>query len=158
MESNPYNLKLLDEKPSGYLDADEFFDLLKKKKIPLADKDNLPRFANGNDIKMFKVKRIGSGGSTPTVYKNPTESKIDEILDNMKNNNNSLLGKEILKKKKAKILEIFDKAQDQVESRTSIAEKVAESLDVSCNRKLVRKVLAEQRSTKLEKLKKKSLI
>ena len=154
MESNPYNLKLLDEKPSGYLDADEFFDLLKKKKIPLADKDNLPRFANGNDIKMFKVKRIGSGGSTPTVYKNPTESKIDEILDNMKNNNNSLLGKEILKKKKAKILEIFDKAQDQVESRTSIAEKVAESLDVSCNRKLVRKVLDEQRSSKLEKLKK----
>ena len=154
MESNPYNLKLLDEKPSGYLDADEFFDLLKKKKIPLADKDNLPRFANGNDIKMFKVKRIGSGGSTPTVYKNPTESKIDEILDNMKNNNNSLLGKEILKKKKAKILEIFDKAQDQVESRTSIAEKVAESLDVSCNRKLVRKVLDEQRSSKLVKLKK----
>ena len=154
MESNPYNLKLLDEKPSGYLDADEFFDLLKKKKVPLADKDNLPRFANGNDIKMFKVKRIGSGGSTPTVYKNPTESKIDEILDNMKNNNNSLLGKEILKKKKAKILEIFDKAQDQVESRTSIAEKVAESLDVSCNRKLVRKVLDEQRSTDLKKLKK----
>ena len=154
MESNPYNLKLLDEKPSGYLDADEFFDLLKKKKIPLADKDNLPRFANGNDIKMFKVKRIGSGGSTPTVYKNPTESKIDEILDNMKNNNNSLLGKEILKKKKAKILEIFDKAQDQAVSRTSIAEKVAESLDVSCNRKLVRKVLDEQRSSELEKLKK----
>ena len=154
MKSNPYKLKLLDEKPSGYLDADEFFDLLKKKKIPLADKDNLPRFANGNDIKMFKVKRIGSGGSTPTVYKNPTESKIDEILDNMKNNNNSLLGKEILKKKKAKILEIFDKAQDQVESRTSIAEKVAESLDVSCNRKLVRKVLDEQRSSNLKKLKK----
>ena len=154
MESNPYNLKLLDEKPSGYLDADEFFDLLKKKKIPLADKDNLPRFANGNDIKMFKVKRIGSGGSSPTVYKNPTESKIDEILDNMKNNNNSLLGKEILKKKKAKILEIFDKAQDQAESRTSIAEKVAESLNVSCNRKLVRKVLDEQRSSNLKKLKK----
>jgi hypothetical protein len=72
----------------------------------------------------------------------------------MKNNNNSLLGKEILKKKKAKILEIFDMAQDQAESRTSIAEKVAESLDVSCNRKLVRKVLDEQRSSKLEKLKK----
>ena len=154
MESNPYNLKLLDEKPSGYLDGDEFFDLLKRKKVPLADKDNLPRFCNANDIKMFKVKRIGSGGATPTVYKNPTESKIAEILDNMKNNNNSVLGKEILKKKKAKILEIFDKAQDQAESRTSIAEKVAESLDVSCNRKLVRKVLDEQRSSKLEKLKK----
>ena len=32
MESNPYNLKLLDEKPSGYLDGDEFFNLLKRKK------------------------------------------------------------------------------------------------------------------------------
>jgi hypothetical protein len=59
-----------------------------------------------------------------------------------------------LKKKKAKILEIFDKAQDQVESRTSIAEKVAESLNVSCNRKLVAKVLDEKRSSELKKLKK----
>jgi hypothetical protein len=72
----------------------------------------------------------------------------------MKKNNNSLIGKEILKKKKAKILEIFDKAQDQVESRTSIAEKVAESLNVSCNRKLVAKVLYEKRSSELKKLKK----
>ena len=32
MESNPYNLKTLDEKPSNYLDGDEFFNLLKKKK------------------------------------------------------------------------------------------------------------------------------
>ena len=156
MKSNPYKLKLLDEKPSGYLDADEFFELLKRKKVPLADKDNLPRFCSGNGIKMFKVKRIGSGGATPTVYKNPTESIIAEILDNMKNNNNSVIGKDILKKKRAKILEIFDKAKDQAESRTSIAEKVAESLDVSCNRKLVRKVLDEQRPTDLDKLKKKS--
>ena len=35
-----------------------------------------------------------------------------------------------------------------------LAEKVAKSLDVSCNRKLVRKVLDEQRSSELEKLKK----
>ncbi len=154
MKSNPYNLKLLDEKPSGYLDADDFFDLLKRKKIPLADKDNLPRFANGNDIKMHKVKREGSGGATPTIYKIPIETKLAEILISMKNNNNSLLGKEILKNKKAKILEIFDKAKDKAETRTSIAEKVAESLDVSCNRKLVKKVLDEQRSSKLEKLKK----
>jgi hypothetical protein len=154
MKSNPYNLKLLDEKPSGYLDADEFFNLLKRKKVPLANKDNLPRFSNGYGIKMFKIKRIGSGGATPTVYKIPTGSKIAEILDSMKKNNNSVLGRDMLKNKKAKILEIFDKAQDQAESRTSIAEKVAESLDVACNRKLVRKVLDEQRSSKLEKLKK----
>ena len=29
MESNPYNLKVLDEKPSGYLSAEEFVDFLK---------------------------------------------------------------------------------------------------------------------------------
>ena len=90
MKSNPYNLKTLDKKPSNYLDGDEFFELLKRKKVPLADKDNLPRFSNGYGIKMFKIKRIGSGGATPTIYKNPTESKIDEILDNMKNNNNNI--------------------------------------------------------------------
>ena len=154
MESNPYNLKTLDEKPSNYLDGDEFFNLLKKKKIPLSDKDNLPRFAHGNNIQMHKVKREGSGGTTPTIYKIPSETKLAEILISMKKNNNSLLGKEILKKKKAKILEIFDKAKDKAETRTSIAEKVAESLDVSCNRKLVRKVLDEQRPSDLDKLKK----
>ena len=154
MESNPYNLKTLDKKPLNYLDGDEFFNLLIKKKIPLADKDNLPRFAYGNNIQMHKVKREGSGGATPTIYKIPSETKLAEILINMKKNNNSLIGKEILKKKKAKILEIFDKAQDQVESRTSIAEKVAESLNVSCNRKLVAKVLYEKRSSELKKLKK----
>ena len=72
----------------------------------------------------------------------------------MKKNNNSLLGREILKKKKTKILEIFDGAKDLAESRTSIAEKVAESLNVSCNRKLVAKVLDDKRSSNLKKLKK----
>ena len=154
MESNPYNLKTLDEKPSNYLDGDELFDLLKKKKIPLADKDNLPRFAHVNNIQMHKVKREGSAGTTPTIYKVPSETKLADILNNMKNNNNSMIGKEILKKKKAKILEIFDNAKDQVESRTSIAEKVAESLNVSCNRKLVAKVLDDQRVSNFKKLKK----
>ena len=154
MQSNPYNLKTLDEKPSNYLDGDEFFNLLKKKKIPLADKDNLPRFAYGNNIQMYKVKRIGSGGATPTIYKIPSENKLAEILEGMKKNNNSVLGKEILNNKKAKILEIFDNAKDQAESRTSIAEKVAKSLNVSCNRKLVSKVLDQQRSSRLKKLKK----
>ena len=154
MESNPYNLKTLDEKPSNYLDGDEFFNLLKKKKIPLADKDNLPRFAYGNNIQMYKLKRVGSGGATPTVYKIPSETKLSEILDSMKENNNSLLGRKILKLKKTKILQIFDNAKDKEEWRTSIAEKVAESLNVSCNRKLVTKVLYDKRSSGLKKLKK----
>ena len=59
-----------------------------------------------------------------------------------------------MKKKKEKILEIFDKAEDRKETRTSIAAKVAKSLGVNCNRKLVKAVLDAKRSSKLEKLKK----
>ena len=103
---------------------------------------------------MYKTERDGSAGSVPTIYKSPTSNKINEILESMKNNNNSILGKDILKKKKIKILEIFDKSEEHVESRTSIAKKVAKSLGVSCNRKLVRSVLNSKRSSKLEKLKK----
>ena len=154
MDHNPYNLKKLDKKPSDYLDADEFINFLKKKNIPVKRKDNLPRFANGNGIQMIRIKRVGKGGSTPAAYKIPSEKKISDILQSMRENNNSVLGKEILKKKKIKILEIFDKAEDQKESRTSIAERVAESLGVSCNRKLVRSVLDSQRSSRLKKLKK----
>ena len=84
----------------------------------------------------------------------PSESKINEIIDNLKSNNNSLLGREIVKKKKEKILEVFDKAEDQTESRTSIAEKVSEILGTPCNRKLVKSVLDQKRSSKLNKLKK----
>ena len=154
MQNNPYNLKQVDEIPAGYLDADEFVNFLNKHKIIIKRKDNLPRLAYNNSINMLLVTRIGRAGSVPTIYKTPTSSQIKTMLDGMKNNNNSLLGREILKKKKAKILEIFDKAADQEESRTSIAEKVANSLGVNCNRKLVRSVLESKRSSKLEKLKK----
>ena len=154
MKSNPYNLKVLDEKPSGYLTAEELVDFLKKHKIPVKRMDNLPRFANQNNIEMKKIVREGSYGSVPTVYRTPNSTQIKNILESMKNNNNSLLGKELLKKKKEKILEIFDKAEDRKETRTSIASKVAKSLGINCNRKLVRAVLDDKRSTKLEKLKK----
>ena len=154
MDHNPYNLKTLDEKPSGYLDAHQFINFLAKNKIPIKRMDNLPRFADQNNIEMKKLKRVGSFGSTPTIFKIPNSTQISKILDNMKKNNNSILGKEILKKKKEKILEVFDKAEDRKETRTSIADKVAKSLGVNCNRKLVRAVLDAKRSSKLEKLKK----
>ena len=154
MDHNPHNLKTLPEKPVGYLDADEFIAFCNRKKIIIKRKDNLPRFCKNNDIKMMKIKRIGSAGSTPTIYKTPSESKINEIISNLKNNNNSLLGKEIVKKKKEKILEVFDKAVDQAESRTSIAENVSQILGTPCNRKLVKSVLDQKRSSKLNKLKK----
>ena len=123
MESNPYNLKVLEEKPSSYLTAEEFVDFLTKHKIPIKRMDNLPRFAHSNNIDMKKIVRDGSGGSVPTVYKIPNSTQISKIAESMKNNNNSELGKQLLKKKKEKILEIFDKAEDRKETRTSIADK-----------------------------------
>ena len=154
MESNPYNLKVLDEKPSGYLSAEEFVDFLKKHKIIIKRMDNLPRFADQNNIEMKKIVRVGSGGGVPTIYRTPNSTQIKNMLESMKNNNNSVLGKELLKKKKEMILEIFDKAEDRKETRTSIADKVSKSLGVNCNRKLVRAVLDAKRSSKLEKLRK----
>ena len=107
--SNPYDLKtkkdegyLYEEKPSGYLDADELINFLNRRKILIDRADNLPRFANNNNIIMAKLKRVGKEGSTPTIYKIPTDTKIEEILTSMKNNNNSLLGRKILEQKKKK--------------------------------------------------------
>ena len=154
MDHNPYKLKLVEKKPEDYLDSEQFINFLAKNKIPIKRMDNLPRFANQNNIEMKKLVREGSGGSVPTIFKTPNPSQIKNILESMKNNNNSILGKELLKKKKEKILEIFDKAEDRKETRTSIADKVAKSLGVNCNRKLVRAVLDAKRSSKLEKLKK----
>ena len=154
MDHNPYKLKLVEKKPADYLEAEEFKNFLAKNKIPIKRMDNLPRFANQNNIEMKKLTREGSAGSVPTIFKTPNSTQVKNILESMKNNNNSVFGKELLKKKKEKILEIFDKAEDKQETRTSIADKVAKSLGVNCNRKLVRTVLDAKRSSKLDKLKK----
>ena len=151
-DSNPFELKVLKEQPKEYLDTDEFINFLKKKYITVR-KDNLPRFADRHNIKMSKKKREGSAGSVPTIYKVPNKMKLEEIKDKMSLNNNNDLGKQIIKDKEQKILEIFDKAENKKESKTSIADKVAELLGVPCNRKLVRRVLDEKRSSKLSKLK-----
>ena len=103
---------------------------------------------------MIKVTRDGKYGSVPTFYYPPSDSKIEEIKLNLKNNNNSLAGRETLKKKKLEILRIFDNAKDDAETRTSIAYKVSKKLGVNCNRKLVRKLLDDKRSSQLKKLKK----
>ena len=88
MESNPYNLKVLDEKPSGYLSAEELVDFLAKHKIPIIRMDNLPRFAYSNNIEMKKIVRTGSAGSTPTIYRVPNSTQISKIVESMKNTNN----------------------------------------------------------------------
>ena len=150
-DTNPYDFKVLKKEPKDYLDTDEFIKYLNNKKI-IIRKDNLPRFADTHGIKMAKKTREGSGGSVPTIYKIPTKAKLDEIKKTMSLNNNNALGKENLKNKEKKILEIFDKAENKKESKSSIADKVAKALGVPCNRKLVRRVLNEKRSSKLSKL------
>jgi type I site-specific restriction endonuclease len=101
---------------------------------------------------MCKFKREGSGGMVPTAYKIPTLAKIEEIKRVMFLSNNNSLGKKNIENKEKKILEIFDKAENKIESKSSIAEKVSIFLGVPCNRKLVRRVLNEKRSSKLNKL------
>jgi len=150
-DTNPFDLKVLENEPKDYLDTDDFSKFLKKKNI-LVREDNLPRFANTHGIKMAKKIREGSAGTVPTIYKIPSKAKLEEIKKNMSLNNNNALGKENLKNKEKKILEIFDKAENKKESKSSIADKVAKALGVPCNRKLVRSVLSEKRSSKLSKL------
>tara|TARA_Y100000992_G_C21058847_1_gene393155 strand:+ start:207 stop:671 length:465 start_codon:yes stop_codon:yes gene_type:complete len=154
MDKDPYKLgKTREKKPEGYLSSEELFDFFEKKKIFIKRKDNLPRFCEQHNIQMIKFKREGSGGTTPTAYRIPSDTKINQIKQKLTLNNNSILGLELIKKKENKILQIFDEAKNQQESKSSIADKVSEVLGVPCNRKLVRRVLNEKRSTKLDKLK-----
>ena len=108
-DANPFDLKVLENEPKDYLDTDDFSKFLKKKNISVRE-DNLPRFADRHDIKMAKKIREGSAGSVPTIYKIPSKAKLEQIIKTMSLNNNNSLGKENIKKKEKKILEIFDKA------------------------------------------------
>ena len=69
-----------------------------------------------------------------------------------KEHNSNSLGKKIVKKKVQEILRIFDSAEDNSVSRTSIAKTVTNKLGYPCDRKLVRRVLNKSRSSsQLEK-------
>jgi hypothetical protein len=144
-------LEIYKEIPKDYLDTDKFNQFLLRKKI-IVRKDNLPRFAFNHGIKIAKTIREGSAGSVPTIYKIPKKLKLEQIKKNMSLSNNNEIGKDNIKKKEKKILEIFDNAENKKESKSSIANKVAELLGVPCNRKLVRRVLSEKRSSRLVKL------
>ena len=145
--SNPYNLKtkpdegyLHEEIPTGYLSSDEFINFLNRKKIKIERDDNLGRFCNNNDISMVKIKRDGSGGSTPYAYKIPSDSKIEEIILSMKNNNNSLLGRKILKQKKEKIIEIFDSAP----SAKDYDKKIEAAKEKKLSKKQIDEIITEK--------------
>ena len=149
-ESNPHDLKKYDEAPQNYISGDELLSLFNKYSVKFDD-TNIPRFASYNDIKMIKVKRVGREGSTPTFYLEPSKSKIEAIIENQKKNNSSSLGKKFVKKKVQEILKIFDSAEDNSVSRTSIALTVTKKLGYPCDRKLVRRILNKSRSSQLER-------
>ena len=149
-ESNPHDLKKYDEAPQNYISGDELLSLLDKYSVKFDD-TNIPRFALNQNIKMIKVKRIGASGSTPTYYLEPSKSQIEKIIENQKEHNANSLGKKIVKKKVQEILKIFDSAEDNSVSRTSIALTVTKKLGYPCDRKLVRRVLNKSRSSQLER-------
>ena len=134
-------------KASGYLSSDELLSFLKDKGATLdPDTKNIVRFAKKNNIKIKRFGRIGSFGSNPAFFERPNTEKVKEIIQKLKNNNNSVPGKKALDNKKREILKIFNQAADKEESKTSIAKKVTSNLMVNTNRKLVRKVLDKEKS------------
>ena len=110
-DHNPYDLKTHEEKQDGYLTDEQLKNLLISKGIDFKRTDNLPRFANNNSITMIKVKREGQHGSVPTFYKKPSPEKLEKIKQDMRNNNNSFLGRKTLKEKADEILKFFDNAR-----------------------------------------------
>ena len=90
--------------------------------------------------------------------KNQIKKKIEKILNKLKNVNNSLVGRNIVEQKKKLILSIFDKTEKKDDRsneekvyRTTIADEVAEKLDVDTNRKFVRRTLEKARKSEINK-------
>ena len=50
-DTNPFDLKVLENEPKYYLYKEDFSKFLKKKNISVRE-DNLPRFADRHDIKI----------------------------------------------------------------------------------------------------------
>ena len=143
--------KIYEEVLQSYLSDSEFITYLNRNGILIKRIDNLTRFCKNNDISWIKVKREGSGGATPHYYNKVSTTKLQKIRENLRNNNNSLLGRFVLKKKEKEVLKIFDKAEARTVNRTSISEIVSKNLKVKCNRKFVKKVLDARRKSQLEK-------
>ena len=79
-------------------------------------------------------------------------------MNKLKNVNNSLVGRKIVEQKKKLILSIFDKTEKKNDRpneekvyRTTIADEVAEKLDVDTNRKFVRRTLEKARKSEINK-------
>jgi len=176
-----------EEAPAGTLSGEDFIAYLGRNKIKLREEgDNICRFARNNGIKFVEVKRESGQqfGSNPHFFYPPHKSKMESILNDLKNNNISFNGREMLKKKKTLINEIFnngkdvdklpkhldDKVKNETErkkklgeyrkknglTKTLIAKQVSEKLGVKCNRKLVESVLENKSSEIIRKKLKKT--
>lgn len=156
----PAHRKKLIEKEireSGLLNSDQLMSFLKEKGAAIDENTrNIVRFAKNNGIKMKTFGRVGSFGYDPNYFYKPSSEKVKEIIENLRNNNNSFPGRKALKEKKREIIKVFNQADKKEETKTSIAEKVAENTGVVTNRKLVRSVLDKEKSKSEvnEKLKK----
>ena len=143
----------------NYLDKNEMLEFFKKKKILIdADTKNFPRFARKHGIVSKKGNKVSPNGVAALVYKKPSQEKILKILEKLKNTNNSLIGREIIKKKRKLVLTVFDKlknkedrSQDEKIYRHDIANKVTKKLNVKTDRQFVRHVLREKRVSRLDK-------
>ena len=171
-----------EEAPSGTLSGDDLIAYLNRNKIIIREEgDNICRFARNHGIRFVEVKRPEGMkfGSNPHYFYPPSKSKMESILSDLKNNNTSFNGREMLKKKKVLISEIFnngmnvhqlpkhldDKVKTKTErkkklgeyrdkhglTKTLIADLVYKKLGVKCNRKLVRSVLDDKSSEMIRK-------
>ena len=149
----------MNKEKDNYLTKSEMLEFLKKKKI-LVDSDtkNFPSFARKHGIIYKKGSEVSPNGVVALVYKKPSQKKILEILEKLRNTNNSLIGRKIVKEKKKLIITVFDKLKNKDDRsknekiyRQDIADEVAKELSVKTDRQFVRKVLREKRSAQLEK-------
>ena len=152
-------LKNKKSEKGDYLTKDEMMSFLKNKGVIIDHKTkNFLRFAKNNGIIYKIVERVGSAGHAPAVYKKPNQDQIIKILEKLKRTNNSLVGRKIVKQKTKLILSIFDKTtkkddrpKEEKVYRNTIADEVAEKLEVNTNVKLVRKVLKKSRKLEIDK-------
>jgi hydroxypyruvate isomerase len=107
-------------------------------------------------LKIKRFGRVGKAGYDSAYFQKPSPEKIKEIIEMLRNNNNTLPGRKALKEKKREIIKVFNESGKKEETKTSIAEIVSDNTGLITNRKLVRAVLEKEKTkTELEaKLKK----
>ena len=149
----------MNKEKDNYLTKIEMLKFLKKKKVLIdSDTKNFPRFARKHGIISKKGNEVSPNGVIALLYQKPSQEKILEILEKLRNTNNSLMGRKIVKEKKKLVITVFDKLKNKDDRpknekiyRQDIADEVAKQLNVKTDRQLVRNVLREKRSAKLDK-------